>query len=163
MIFHDSVDKSFDELIDMLNQLTDDIYSKPCCEISGSSIGSHTRHIIEMFQCLIFNYESGKVNYDERERNLLVESDLKCAIDKIKELKNDFSKPDKKITLNQSVGDKEIQLDSNYYRELFYNFEHAIHHKALIKVALLKYNLSIVNGDFGVAQSTIKHRNQCAQ
>jgi hypothetical protein len=54
------------ELVHLLQQLSNAEYAKPYLSLSSATIGEHTRHVIEMFQCLLNNYESGVVNYDER-------------------------------------------------------------------------------------------------
>ena len=55
------------------------------------------------------------------------------------------------------------QLDSNYYREVMYNLEHAIHHHALIKVAIIHFTDLDLPDSFGVAPSTMEYRKACAQ
>jgi hypothetical protein len=158
-----SINNSLDELIGLLNQLSQEEYSKSCFELSSSSIGEHTRHIIEMFQCLNRNYDSGIVNYDKRERNVLIETNTNFAIQMILDIKNSISKDNKNIELQQIIDGNAVNIKSNYYRELLYNLEHCIHHQALIKVAILKCENVSVNDNFGVARSTIEYRKQCVQ
>ncbi|MFV5688765.1 DinB family protein [Flavobacterium sp. ZT3R25] len=158
-----SITNSLNELIDLLHQLSKKDYSNPCVELSNASIGEHTRHIIEMFQCLENQYDLGIVNYDKRERNVLIQTDMNYAIDHILEIKNNLEKENKNIDLQQVIDGEEIRIQSNYYRELLYNLEHCIHHQALIKVATLKCENITVDENFGVARSTIEYRNQCAQ
>jgi hypothetical protein len=158
-----SINTSLDELIELLNQLSDQEYSKPCFELSGSSIGEHIRHIVEMFQCLNRNYDSGIVNYDKRERNALIETNTNFAIQMITDIKNSFLKENKNLELQQMIDGNAVSIHSNYYRELLYNLEHCIHHQALIKVAILKCENVAVDDNFGVARSTIEYRKQCAQ
>ena len=158
-----SINNSLNELIDLLNQLSKTDYSNPCVELSNASIGEHTRHIIEMFQCLGNQYDSGIVDYDKRERNVLIQNDMQYAILHILEIKSNLEKDNKTIYLQQVIDNEEIRIQSNYYRELLYNLEHCIHHQALIKVAVLKCESVIVDENFGVARSTIEYRKQCAQ
>jgi hypothetical protein len=158
-----SINNSLNELIDLLNQLSKEDYSNPCAELSNASIGEHTRHIIEMFQCLENQYDSGIVDYDKRERNVLIQTDIEYAIRHILDIKNNIEKENKTIYLQQIIDDEEIRIQSNYYRELLYNLEHCIHHQALIKVAVLKCESVKVDENFGVARSTIEYRKQCAQ
>lgn len=158
-----SINKSLNELVDLLNQLSKKDYSKPCAELTNASIGEHTRHIIEMFQCLENQYDFGIVNYDKRERNVLIQTDMSYAINCILEIKNNLEKENKNIDLQQIIDGEEIRIQSNYHRELLYNLEHCIHHQALIKVAILKCENITVDENFGVARSTIEYRNQCAQ
>jgi hypothetical protein len=158
-----SINNSLKDLIDLLDQITNSEYSKPCAALSNSTIGEHSRHIIEMFQCLENNYYSGIVNYDKRDRNVLIQTDAQYAINQIGVIQNSLGKENKKIELRQIIDGEEILVESNYLRELLYNLEHCIHHQALIKVAVLQNPAILVGNNFGVARSTIEYRNQCAQ
>lgn len=158
-----SINDRLNELISLLNQLSKEEYSKPCVELSHASIGGHTRHILEMFQCLDQNYDSGIVNYDKRERNILIETIPDFAIQVILDIKKNILKEDKNLKLQQMIDGNTINIQSTYYRELLYNFDHCIHHQALIKVAILKHEDIEIDENFGVARSTIEYRRQCAQ
>jgi len=158
-----SINNSLNELIDLLNQLSQKEYSNSCAELSNATIGEHTRHIIEMFQCLENRYDCGVVNYDNRERNSRIQTDTAFAIENIVMIQQNVDKKNKNIELLQVIDGEEIRIESNYFRELLYNLEHCIHHQALIKVAILQCETVTVNPDFGVARSTIEYRKQCAQ
>jgi hypothetical protein len=158
-----SIHSSLDELVYLLNQLSDKAYSESCKYLSDASIGEHTRHILEMFQCLEESYDSGILNYDNRKRNKCIQSDTHYALQIISDIKQNLKKENKSICLQHSIDEVVIEIQSNYYRELLYNLEHCIHHQALIKVAVLQCENVIVDENFGVARSTIKYRNQCAQ
>ena len=158
-----SINTSLNELVSLLVQLPDSEYAKPCVSLSDSTIGEHTRHIIEMFQCLENNYNSGIVNYDKRPRNKLIQTDTDFAISQIKGVQNSLEKGNKKLELEQIIDEEELRIESNYFRELLYNLEHCIHHQALIKVAILQNDTIKIDANFGVARSTIEYRNQCAQ
>ena len=158
-----SINNNLDELIQLLGQLSNQEYSKSCSELSNASIGEHTRHIIEMFQCLERQYESGVINYDERDRNIQIQTDINYAVEQIVLIKDNLEKENKSIELQQIIDGEEIRIQSNYNRELLYNLEHCIHHQALIKVAVLKCENVLVNENFGVARSTIEYRKQCVQ
>lgn len=158
-----SINNSLNELVDLLRQLSNKEYSNACADLSNASIGEHTRHIIEMLQCLENQYDSGVVNYDQRERNVLIQTDENCAIQHILTIQNNLEKENKNLELQQIIDGSAIRIQSNYYRELLYNLEHCIHHQALIKVAVLKCENIVVSADFGVARSTIEYRNRCAQ
>jgi len=158
-----SVNNSLNELISLLKQLSNQQYSKPCPDLSNATIGEHTRHIVEMFQCLENFYHSGIVNYDKRERNIRIQTETRYAIEAINSVKGNLEKPNKKLELQQIVDGEEIRIESNYFREILYNLEHCIHHQALIKVAILQCEDITIDHNFGVARSTVEYRNQCAQ
>ncbi|MEN2400202.1 DinB family protein [Flavobacterium sp. MC2016-06] len=158
-----SINHSLDELTNLLDQLSNQSYSKSCQALSDSTIGEHTRHILEMFQCLENSYDSGILNYDNRERNKRIQTETEFAKQCILQVKTGLKRENKTIYLEQIIDGLTFRIQSNYYRELLYNLEHCIHHQALIKVAVLQCENVLLNENFGVARSTIAYRNQCVQ
>ncbi|ELY2017921.1 DinB family protein, partial [Flavobacterium psychrophilum] len=126
-------------------------------------IGEHSRHIIEMFQCLLNSYKSGLLNYDDRQRNNLIQTDTNFAIQTIENIINSIERENKNIALNQMLYENQVSIQTNYFRELLYNLEHCIHHQALIKVAVFQLENIKVTENFGIAPSTIEYKKQCAQ
>lgn len=158
-----SIHRSLDELIELLNQLSQTEYSNSCPALSDASIGEHTRHILEMFQCLEKSYELGILNYDNRERDKRIQTDTAFAIQTILEVKRGLKSENKIIYLEQVIDGLNLRIQSNYYRELLYNLEHCVHHQALIKVAVLQCENILIDENFGVARSTVEYRKQCVQ
>ena len=156
-----SVHYTLKELSNLLSQLTKADYSNPCAALSNSTIGEHTRHSIEMFQCLENQYEVGVVNYDNRQRDYKIQTDPEFAIIALQNVIDNLQKPNKKIILQQIIDGEELNIESNYDRELLYNLEHCIHHQALIKVAVLQNKNLQIDANFGVARSTIEYRKKC--
>lgn len=158
-----SITKTLNELLDLLSQISDTDYSCPCHQLSNATIGEHTRHSIEMFQCLENQYENGIVNYDIRKRDYLIQTNTDFAQKCILQILNQIEKPNKLLQLQQIIDGEELLIDTNYNRELLYNLEHCIHHQALIKVAVIQSETIKIDENFGVARSTIEYRKQCAQ
>lgn len=158
-----SINKSLNELVDLLRQLSKNDYVNPSPELSNASIGEHCRHIIEMFQCLENQQDLGVVNYDHRERNQWIQTDVEYAVEQILVIQNGLRNENKNLELQQFIEGEEIRIQSNYFRELLYNLEHCIHHQAFIKVAILKFENISVDANFGVARSTIEFRKKCVQ
>ncbi|OXA81328.1 hypothetical protein SAMN05444397_10381 [Flavobacterium aquidurense] len=158
-----SIRHSLDELIYLLDQLSDQDYARSCPALSNATIGEHIRHILEMFQCLENSYDFGILNYDNRERNTLIQTETEFAKQSIVAIKMGLKSENKIIYLEQVIDGINIRIQSNYYRELLYNLEHCIHHQALIKVAVLQVENVLVDENFGVARSTIEYRKQCVQ
>lgn len=158
-----SINYSLDELTNLLDQLSDKEYSKPYGVLSDSSIGEYIRHILEMFQCLENSYDSGILNYDNRERDKRIETKIQFAKQFILDVKSGLKRDNKIIYLEQMFNGLTFRIQSNYYRELLYNLEHCIHHQALIKVALFQCDNVVLDENFGVARSTIEYRKQCVQ
>lgn len=158
-----SIKENFNEIINLLEKLDDTNYTFCHPELSNATIGEHTRHIIEMYQSLMNNYENGIINYDKRERNFNIQTDKNYAIKCMNTIIREIEKPNKELVLQEGLDQISYTIASNYERELLYNLEHSIHHQALIKVAVLKYPSIELVDNFGVAKSTIEYRNQCVQ
>jgi hypothetical protein len=140
--------------------LSVDDYTSPIPILSNSTIGEHTRHIVELFQQLLKGYSEGEVDYDNRERNIRIQTEQQYAMDMILLIIDAIDIEEKALKIVTSYNDRFAFIESNYHRELLYNIEHCIHHQALIKVGLLIQNLNVVSEDFGVAKSTLEFRKQ---
>ena len=151
------------ENIELLRQLTNDDYSHKNPELSNATIGEHMRHIIELFECLLNNYEYGLINYDDRKRDVILQTDANEVILKIKKILVEIEKPNKSLYLAHNCYSTSETLPTNYFRELVYNLEHSIHHQALIKVVLIRLPHIKIASSFGIAPSTLEYRKKCAQ
>ncbi len=158
-----SIQKTLNELKLLISQLSNEEYVRHCESLSNATIGEHSRHIIELFQCLETQYEFGIINYDNRKRDYLIQTDTHFAQQIIEQIIFQLDKPNKDLKLEQKIDEEVLLLTTNYERELLYNLEHCIHHQALIKVALLQLESIEIDENFGVARSTIEYRKQCAQ
>ncbi len=156
-----SIKDSFTQLTVALNSITDDEYVQPSQNLSDATIGQHTRHIIELYQCLLNGYEEAVVCYDRRKRDHAIETNKELAKQLLVEIATRSEQPNKDMQLRAVYGDvsaDELVVNTNYFRELAYNLEHTIHHMALIKVGLKEMNKVELNESFGVASSTVRHR-----
>lgn len=158
------------EIKDLLKGLSQEQYNRKLEIITDASIGQHVRHILEFYQCLFKGEQSKEVNYDSRQRDLKLETDIYFASKTIDEIVNELLdiKNDFPVTFVADYSTFENQkselIQSSFYRELAYNLEHSIHHQALIKVAITEMKLtSLVKNTFGYAPSTIRHIKICAQ
>jgi hypothetical protein len=148
----------------VLDGLTNEQYIQPVKVLSQSTIGQHTRHILEFFIELNKGYENGTVDYDKRIRNHAVESDKFFASNTLQQIKNELVKPDKELMLRVEYGTAHsLTVPTNYFRELVYNMEHAVHHMALIRIGAEAITDITIPAEFGIAASTLKFRKTCAQ
>ena len=156
----------FVQLSETLNQLSNEEYVQPSQILLNATIGQHVRHIIELFQCLEKGYGEGVVNYEKRKRDYQIETNKELASSLLKEIYRNIERHNKEIILEAEDYCDAMQIvliPSNYYRELAYNLEHTIHHMALIRVGINEVSSVRLPEEFGVAYSTVKYRQQCAQ
>lgn len=150
------------ELKEVILHLGQESYKTTIGALQGASIGEHCRHIIELFEALMNGYESGIINYDKRARDKELETNIDKAILHLDIMIGKLNQPDKWLVI-QSMVDQSTLVKSSYYRELLYNYEHSIHHAAIIKIGMHLLGTAQQPKNFGIAPSTIKYREQCAQ
>ncbi len=153
------------EMSNVISQLNLKDYGLPLILLKENSIGKHVRHILDLFECLIHSSETGIVNYDERKRNPETENDKEFTLNKIQTILEKIGDLDieRKIILQQKLNNAFYEMNSSIERELLYNIEHCVHHLAIIRIGI-ENNFSYVKipKNFGVAHSTILHREQTA-
>lgn len=162
MSLFSSIKESFTQLHVALEQVTAEEYIQPSQNLSNATIGQHTRHIIEMYQCLLNGYDAGLVCYDHRKRDVVIETNKELAKRLLIDIAEKTNQPNKDLELTAVYGDataEELKVNTNYYRELAYNLEHTIHHMALIKVGLKELSSIDVSHTFGVASSTTRNKS----
>ncbi|MFB9841633.1 DinB family protein [Mucilaginibacter ginsenosidivorans] len=161
---NESVKNVFTQLEESLRQLTDAEYKQPCATLFNATIGQHVRHIIELFICLYKGYDIGIIDYDNRERDIRIESHKDFAIELLQVVISDLNKHNKDLLLAASYGDNSspLLITTSFNREVIYNLEHTIHHMALIRVGINEVSDLALPDEFGVAASTIRYRRKCA-
>lgn len=153
------------QLRDVTKSLESNHYSEPIETLSGASIGQHIRHTLEFFLCLKSGAENGSVNYDNRSRDVLLETSQDYVLKSIEEIEQflDYAPIGLPLTMEVNYAlssDNTQQVRSNLDRELCYNVEHAVHHMALIKIGVRTIAPYIdLPRSFGVAVSTLRHEN----
>jgi len=148
-----------------LQKITREQYAQKIEILSNATVGQHTRHLIEFYQCLILQEESGNINYGLRKRDSDIEMQPMAALNAIDEIlkKLPLLEISKSILLQPSP-DSHYGVNSTIARELLYNIEHTIHHLAFIKVGLKKVAPTLtLPENFGVASSTVQHRKVMSQ
>lgn len=150
------------QLTDLLNDIDSVVYKDALRPLHYSTTGQHVRHITEFYLCLLKGYQSGVVDYDARERNLLIEINKTFTIETLEKVIDDLqtSKADKPLVLKSSFGgDETVEISTSFFRELTYLIEHTIHHLAIIKIGLNEVYPEIqIPKNFGVAHSTIRFK-----
>jgi uncharacterized damage-inducible protein DinB len=149
------------QLTELLDRLPADAYTAPLVVLHGQSVGRHVRHVAEFYECLL-NGGVQAVNYDARPRNPALETDPQAARRALQRVADELrTEPtDRPLLLEDADG---VQQPTSLFRELTYLVEHSVHHMAIVKIALnVAFPAIPVAEDFGVAPSTLRHRNQLA-
>ncbi|MES2647970.1 MAG: hypothetical protein V4717_13910 [Bacteroidota bacterium] len=164
-MFINQIQQLVRQINDIISQLTDDEYSRPLNVFNGSSIGQHTRHVIEFFAELEQGYQNGLINYDNRKRNKKLETDKQFALDLLNEFTSACDKEDKHLQLSVDLQHSPTMgmIATTYYRELAFAVEHTVHHMAFLRIGIEQVKNIAVPTDFGISASTQRYRSSCAQ
>lgn len=142
-------------------ELTDEQYTQKIDTLFGASIGEHVRHVIELFVCLQDGYACGVVNYENRKRDIAIQTVREVALDLMGTIKTSFFVENRELLLQvgySETSNELFTLSTNYFREIAFNIEHAIHHMALIRIGIQEVSDLKVSEGYGVASSTLKFR-----
>src|SRR3974390_549363 len=151
------------QALGLLFNIWDATYSRTAEAPYSASIGGPYRHILEHFQCLVRGIRSGEINYDARERNPRLETEVTYATiatcDVLRAIKNyseeSLARPCTVVN-SVSYGAGEVPImESNIRRELAYCAGHAIHHYAIIRLICSHLGVEVPK-EFGIAPSTLK-------
>lgn len=145
----------------VISTLPQNAYQQKVPALYHSSIGDHTRHIVEILQCTVYGHANGMIDYHNRARNLQLAEHPEQAMAKLQQLVQNCRLENKAVNVIHGAADqRDNQVLSTYFRELLYNVEHAIHHMALIKVALFHLGVQDLPEGFGMAYSTIVYQKK---
>jgi len=161
-MIQDSARKVLSDLERSIEQLTDQQYCQKIDLLSGASIGQHVRHVLEMLICLQRGYDSGMVNYENRKRDPQMETCRRFATAVLQTTARELHQNNRELLLQSSFDDKLTAIRTNYFREIAFNIEHAIHHMALIRIGIETLSTLQLPESFGVASSTLKYRKTSA-
>jgi hypothetical protein len=143
----------------LLTNISDDIISNKTVSPYYSSIGSHIRHILDFYDCIL--KESDMLDLTARKRNLDVETNCKIALNyycniikKIKALKEvDL---DRIVNVNDDLGLGNTVIKCTFSGLLAQANSHTIHHYAIINYILEGLSIKIIDETFGYNPTTPK-------
>lgn len=151
------------QLKSLIAQLSDDEYTRGLDVFSGASVGQHTRHILEFYQCILQCGDHTTLNYDERCRDPHIETSTSFSLSVIDHLFAELNTgvADKEIMVCGELGGSFNKVGSTIFRELLYAIEHAVHHMAILKIGVItNFTHLTIAPNFGVAESTIKYKTE---
>ena len=133
--------EGIEQALQLLGQLDNAQYIYIATPYVQSSIGAHLRHINDMYFALM-SYQQEIIDYDQRRRGALVETQRKVAIDELQTIKSwllaldeqDLTTP---VTIKSetSIYQQQIcQIASSLQRELLFVSSHTTHHFSVMRV-----------------------------
>jgi hypothetical protein len=131
-----------------------------------SPIGAHFRHVLDHYSAFLHGLERGRIDYDQRERDPELETDLQEAQAAARQIEVALAALSTTtlrgpVLVNVAVateshGDPTWE-PSTVQRELAFLLSHTVHHYALISLHARHQGVDL-GEEFGVAPSTLEHR-----
>ena len=125
-----------------------------------SSIGSHLRHIIDFYSCIIRGLKSSRtINLIHRERDERMHHDCEYADCVLHQLISDFDlfydyKETHLVKVVDNLGNGNVEIDYTLCALLAQANSHAIHHYAIINYIFDRLGIVIEDETFGYNPTT---------
>jgi len=152
-----------EQAANLLKTIDSEVYSAAPGKIAKSGVGSHIRHCLDFYDCFLRGIAAGKIDYDCRERNEIIEQNLLAAQAKIENIISELrclsGQMDEALMVKlegDQAGNSSVWSISSIGRELQFLLSHTVHHFALIAM-LLRIRGVEPAANFGIAPSTLKH------
>ena len=132
------------------------------------AVGAHVRHVLDHYESFLHGLESGRVDYDHREREREVERDPELARERLEACarrlealeRSELDRP--LVVRTESAPGRSREGASSLGRELLFLASHTVHHYALIAVLVRLWGVA-PDDDFGVAPSTLAYEQGAAR
>ncbi|GAA3620890.1 DinB family protein [Flavivirga jejuensis] len=143
----------------LLNNLDDEILSNASVSPYNSSIGSHLRHILDFYDCIL-NIKNDCVDLTARKRDNKIETCCDSAKDYLLSLMDRLSSLeenlDKTVNVVDDLGLGKTEIPYTLAALLAQANSHTIHHYAIINYILDRIGIIINDADFGYNPTTPK-------
>lgn len=147
----------------LLETINDETYSNKTIAPYYSSIGSHTRHVLDMFNSVFRDLETGCIDLTKRDRNSNIESYTtygleyyNSIINKLEEIQ--VSDLEKVVDVVDDLGGGCCTVKTTLGGIIAQCQSHAIHHFATIGYMLHCLNVCLPIDSFGVNPTTPKEQ-----
>ncbi len=155
--------------IDQATELAHNVNSKswthPNAGFRGSTLGQHMRHTLDHIEAICIGLNEGVVNYDARRREQDIETNPTTASERCVKLKETLISLGRLYPADTAIKSiascssdcEPIPQISSFGRELQFVISHTVHHFAIIAAICHSQDIT-TSSEFGVAPSTLKHR-----
>ncbi len=145
--------------VKLLNAIDDNQYCNNSVAPYYSSIGSHMRHILDIFDCIFDGLDTKQIDLAARKRNELAENKVTEGlayfneiIIKLEHLKNvNF---DVMVEVKDDLGLGVVTANYTLASALIQAHSHAIHHFASIGYIISQLGINLPDADFGYNPTT---------
>ncbi len=149
-----SINKNLTSAIELIDAIDIETYQNKTVGPYFSSIGSHLRHVLDFFDCIINGLDSNNIDLTARKRDEIISTDKEAAkahIYKLQETIHSFSatNTDYLLHVTDNLGEGKVTVNYTLESILAHANSHAIHHYAVIGYILSFLNVELKLSSFG--------------
>ncbi len=155
----EAIEQNLKTGIILLASLSQGQYCDSSLKPYHASIGSHMRHILDVFDCVFCGLETGHVDLTARRRNQLVENDPALCIDYFEDILEKLQMLKDKdlnrmIDVSDDLGLGLVTVKYTLAAALIQAHSHAMHHFASLGYIVSNLGLDLPNDSFGFNPTT---------
>ena len=156
-----SVNQNLARALSLLDAIDATVYQDNSVAPYYSSIGSHLRHCLDFFDCIVDGLDTNQIDLTARKRDERIATDKEEAKNKIYELQRIFTSyldADTNYILHvtDDLGTGKAEVSYTLESILAYANSHATHHYAIIGMLLHQLDVKLEIPGFGYNPSTPK-------
>lgn len=149
----------------LLDRLDESSFIEPVESFYGSTVGGHLRHCLEHYRSFFDGLRIGRIDYDARARELILETQIEVAQENVAAVcaalnalpEGDLSR-ERELLVKMDCGEQDLPWQaSSIGRELQFLVSHTVHHFAMMGGICQALGLEMEE-EFGVAPSTLRYR-----
>ncbi len=157
----DAIDMNLKRGVKLLNNISDHVYRDKSVAPYHSSIGTHMRHVLDMFTCVFDGIDDHNIDLSSRRRNSLAEEKVNEGIKYFNEVlvnlsslkQNNFNQ---EVFITDDLGLGKVTTKSTLGGILIQAHSHAIHHYASVGYIIHQLGVDLPDTDFGFNPTTQK-------
>ncbi|WP_108805283.1 DinB family protein [Aquimarina sp. Aq107] len=154
-----SINHNLNNAIALLDAITLETYCNASVGPYYSSIGSHMRHTLDFFDCIINGLDTNDIDLTARKRDEILSTSIEATKDHIYTLQETLLSyvdvnTDYLIHVTDNMGQGKVTVNYTLESILAHANSHAIHHYATIGYILNQLNVEIKISGFGYNPTT---------
>ena len=156
-----AIENNLQKGVQLLKNISDEQYSNKSVAPYHSSIGCHTRHVLDVFSCIFKGLDAGNIDFSIRERNECAEKEtnkglayFESILSQLKNIKEEDFNTVVKVT--DDMGSGNFTVTSTIASVLMQTQSHTTHHYASIGYLIYQLGVELPNSDFGFNPTTPK-------
>lgn len=154
-----AINKNLSNAISLIDAIDDDIYTNVSVGPYYSSIGSHLRHALDFFDCIINGLQTNDIDLTARKRDEIISTNPEAAKTHIYGIQQKLTSfvdvnTDYLLHVTDNLGDGKVTIMYTLESILAQANTHATHHYAIISYMLSTLQVDVEIPGFGYNPST---------